>query len=60
MQVLAAAASNVAVDNLTERLAAALPLGAVIRVGHVARVLPQVSPALAVCHPCAEDQWCQD
>ena len=42
-QVLAAAASNVAVDNLTERLGAALPLGTVVRVGHVARVLPQVT-----------------
>lgn len=43
VQVLAAAASNVAVDNLTERLGAALPLGSVVRVGHVARVLPQVT-----------------
>ena len=48
LQVLAAAASNVAVDNLTERLGAALPLGTVVRTGHVARVLPQVHPQLTL------------
>ena len=42
VQVLAAAASNVAVDNLVERLTAADPKLVVVRVGHPARLLPQV------------------
>ena len=42
LQVLAAAASNVAVDNLVERLTAADPKLVVVRVGHPARLLPQV------------------
>lgn len=41
-RVLACAASNVAVDNLVERLAAADGKMAVVRVGHPARLLPQV------------------
>lgn len=44
-RVLACAASNVAVDNLVERLAAQKPGGKavrVVRVGHPARLLPQV------------------
>ena len=42
LQVLAAAASNVAVDNLVERLRAAQPKLDVVRVGHPARLLPEV------------------
>lgn len=42
-RVLACAASNVAVDNLVERLAAQPGRMAVVRVGHPARLLPQVS-----------------
>ena len=46
--MLACAASNVAVDNLVERLAVAgggkTPL---VRVGHPARLLPQVGAAAA-------------
>eukprot|EP00882_Tetradesmus_deserticola_P026838 GHRQ01029647.1.p1 GENE.GHRQ01029647.1~~GHRQ01029647.1.p1 ORF type:complete len:532 (+),score=217.63 GHRQ01029647.1:349-1944(+) len=41
-RVLAAAASNIAVDNLVERLAAAAPKVKLVRVGHPARLLPQV------------------
>jgi hypothetical protein len=41
-RVLAAAASNIAVDNLVERLAAAAPKMKLVRVGHPARLLPQV------------------
>ncbi|KAF8070908.1 Ighmbp2 [Scenedesmus sp. PABB004] len=41
-RVLAAAASNIAVDNLVERLAAASPKLKLVRVGHPARLLPQV------------------
>ena len=40
--MLATAASNVAVDNLVERLGASLPKGAVVRTGHPARLLPGV------------------
>lgn len=40
--MLAAAASNIAVDNLVERLTAADPKLLVVRVGHPARLLPQV------------------
>ena len=42
-RVLACAASNVAVDNLVERLALAAPKRSIVRVGHPARLLPQVS-----------------
>ncbi|PRW39069.1 DNA-binding SMUBP-2 isoform B [Chlorella sorokiniana] len=41
-RVLACAASNVAVDNLVERLAAADGKMPLVRVGHPARLLPQV------------------
>jgi len=41
-QVLATAASNIAVDNLVERLAAAAPRLALVRTGHAARLLPSV------------------
>ena len=41
-RVLVAAASNVAVDTLTERLARADPALRVLRVGHPARLLPSV------------------
>ena len=43
-QVLATAASNIAVDNLVERLAAADPKLKLVRTGHAARLLPSVSP----------------
>ena len=42
LQVLTCAASNVAVDNLVERLAKADPKLSVVRMGHPARLLPQV------------------
>lgn len=41
-RVLACAASNVAVDNLVEKIAAACPQSKVVRVGHPARLLPAV------------------
>ena len=41
-RVLAAAASNIAVDNLVERLAVAAPKTKLVRYGHPARLLPQV------------------
>ncbi|KAK9808936.1 hypothetical protein WJX72_006613 [[Myrmecia] bisecta] len=41
-KVLATAASNIAVDNLVERLALANPKLSVVRMGHPARLLPQV------------------
>lgn len=45
-RVLACAASNIAVDNLVERLAKAAPKMRLLRLGHPARLLPQVrSPA---------------
>lgn len=40
--MLAASASNIAVDNLVERLITANPKLMVVRVGHPARLLPQV------------------
>ena len=45
-QVLVAAASNVAVDNLVDRLTTADPKLMVVRVGHPARLLPQVQRKL--------------
>jgi hypothetical protein len=42
-RVLAASASNIAVDNLVERLAAAAPKLKLVRLGHPARLLPQVA-----------------
>ncbi len=45
-RVLAAAASNIAVDNLVERLAAAAPKLRLLRLGHPARLLPQVRHAV--------------
>ncbi|KAK9813817.1 hypothetical protein WJX73_000065 [Symbiochloris irregularis] len=41
-KVLAVAASNIAVDNLVERLGAQLPRGQVVRPGHPARLHPSV------------------
>jgi superfamily I DNA and/or RNA helicase len=46
-RVLAASASNIAVDNLVERLAAAAPKVKLVRLGHPARLLPQVQPSCA-------------
>lgn len=46
-RVLACAASNIAVDNLTERLAKAAPKMRLLRLGHPARLLPQVCPKIA-------------
>ncbi|CAL5218349.1 g9 [Coccomyxa viridis] len=54
-KVLAAAASNVAVDNLVERLTAADPKLVVVRVGHPARLLPQVLSASLEAHVAASD-----
>ena len=48
-RVLAAAASNIAVDNLVERLAAAAPKLRLLRLGHPARLLPQVSCSALLC-----------
>ena len=45
-QVLVAAASNIAVDNLVDRLMTAEPMLMVVRVGHPARLLPQVRGGL--------------
>lgn len=45
--MLAAAASNMAVDNLVERLSKADPRLCVVRLGHPARLLPQVRLAHA-------------
>ena len=42
-RVLVCAASNLAVDNLLERLAAHLPSHALSRIGHPARILPQLT-----------------
>ena len=42
LQVLVAASSNIAVDNLVDRLTTADPKLMVVRVGHPARLLPQV------------------
>ena len=43
-QVLATAASNMAVDNLVERIVRGNSKLMVVRVGHPARLLPQVGP----------------
>jgi ATP-dependent RNA/DNA helicase IGHMBP2 len=47
-RVLACAASNIAVDNLVERLVAAGAKGKVVRMGHPARLLPQVGSGLVL------------
>lgn len=49
-RVLAASASNIAVDNLVERLAAAAPKLKLVRLGHPARLLPQVCWWVVVTH----------
>lgn len=46
-RVLAASASNITVDNLVERLAAAAPKLKLVRLGHPARLLPQVGAVQA-------------
>jgi hypothetical protein len=51
-RVLACAASNIAVDNLVERLAKQDPRLSLVRVGHPARLLPQVR--------CCEGLWGPD
>ena len=51
VQVLATAASNMAVDNLVERLSKADPQLCVVRLGHPARLLPRV------CLEIASDAW---
>ena len=57
--MLATAASNIAVDNLVERLAAAAPRLALVRTGHAARLLPSARalpggrPLAAVNHTAA-------
>jgi superfamily I DNA and/or RNA helicase len=49
-RVLAVAASNIAVDNLVERVvAAAPPKTRILRLGHPARLLPQVGALCCVC-----------
>ncbi|KAK9915598.1 hypothetical protein WJX75_001370 [Coccomyxa subellipsoidea] len=54
-RVLAASASNIAVDNLVERLITANPKLMVVRVGHPARLLPQVLGASLEAHVYASD-----
>ncbi len=52
--MLAAAASNMAVDNLVERLVKAKHSLKLVRIGHPARLLPQARRAwVAVCHVAA-------
>ena len=46
-RVLACAASNIAVDNLVERLVTRSPKLQVVRMGHPARLLPQVCGSCA-------------
>lgn len=53
--MLAAAASNVAVDNLVERVVAANPKLRVVRVGHPARLLPAVVGSSLEAHVLASD-----
>ena len=48
-QVLAAAASNIAVDNLVDRLCSANPKLMVVRLGHPARLLPKAMPPAPCC-----------
>lgn len=50
-RVLACAASNIAVDNIVERLTAADGKLRVVRMGHPARLLPQASV-------CLNTVWC--
>jgi hypothetical protein len=49
-KVLVTAASNIAVDNMVERIARANPKLKVVRVGHPARLLPEVSRPPPTCH----------
>lgn len=44
MQILAVAGSNMAVDNLVERLVKAKPVLKVVRMGHPARLHPEAWP----------------
>jgi len=48
-RVLATSASNIAVDNLVERLVRADPKMRIVRMGHPARLLPQVGGREWVC-----------
>ena len=43
LQILATAASNMAVDNMVEKLLKANPKLNILRIGHPARILPQAS-----------------
>jgi superfamily I DNA/RNA helicase len=49
-RVLVTAASNIAVDNMVERIARANPKLKVVRVGHPARLLPEVSRPPSTSH----------
>ena len=53
--MLACAASNVAVDNLVERLVAASPKLGVLRLGHPARLLPSVLDSSLEAHVLRSD-----
>ncbi|EFJ52473.1 hypothetical protein VOLCADRAFT_79084 [Volvox carteri f. nagariensis] len=54
-RVLAAAASNIAVDNLVERLVRAEPKLKLVRLGHPARLLPQVLDSSLEAHVLRSD-----
>ncbi|GLC34608.1 hypothetical protein PLESTM_000216800 [Pleodorina starrii] len=54
-RVLAAAASNIAVDNLVERLVRADPKLKLVRLGHPARLLPQVLDSSLEAHVLRSD-----
>ncbi|KAI8477001.1 MAG: P-loop containing nucleoside triphosphate hydrolase protein [Monoraphidium minutum] len=54
-RVLACAASNIAVDNLVERLVAASPKLKLLRLGHPARLLPQVLDSSLEAHVLRSD-----
>lgn len=54
-RVLAAAASNIAVDNLVERLVRADPKLKIVRLGHPARLLPQVLDSSLEAHVLRSD-----